>query len=213
MATTTQTSTWQTKASQHKASATAKIPKEWILDPKWTNDINQTSNQNVIDIPRKSGLLTDREVDLTENYDAVALLQKLSRGELSATELTTAFSKRAAIAHQLTNCLTEIFFDQGLERAEFLDEYLVKNKKPLGPLHGLPISIKDSFKVNGLHSTIGYVSFIDHGPDSEESALVKILLDLGAVLYVKTNIPQSLMTADSDNNVFGAYLRRFKVIL
>ncbi|RFU30110.1 hypothetical protein B7463_g6202, partial [Scytalidium lignicola] len=45
------------------------------------------------------------------------------------------------------------------------------------------------------------------------SPLVKILLDLGAVLYVKTNIPQTLMTADSDNNVFGRTLNPYKLTL
>jgi amidase len=57
--------------------------------------------------------------------------------------------------------------------------------------------------VKGINSTLGYVSFIDKPPAGNNSALVEILLSLGAVLYVKTNVSQTLMTADSDNNVFG----------
>jgi amidase len=43
-----------------------------------------------------------------------------------------------------TNCLTETFFDEALERAKFLDEYMENEKKPIGPLHGVPISVKVS---------------------------------------------------------------------
>lgn len=43
-----------------------------------------------------------------------------------------------------TNCLSEIFFEEALERARFLDDYLSREGKPIGPLHGLPISIKVS---------------------------------------------------------------------
>lgn len=60
-----------------------------------------------------------------------------------------------------------------------------------GPLHGLPISLKDSFQVAGIQATLGIVSLLEKVSDSN-SALVDILLDLGAVLYVKTNVPQTL---------------------
>jgi len=80
-------------------------------------------------------------------------------------------------------------------------------------LHGLPVSLKDSFNVKGINTTIGFVSFLDHGPAMDDAALVKILLSLGAVLYVKTNIPQSLMTADSHNNIFGRCLNPNKLSL
>jgi amidase len=89
--------------------------------------------------------------------------------------------------------LTEHFFDRALERAKYLDNYLKQNGKPIGPLHGLPISIKDSFCLEGVQSTIGYVSFLEDPPASANSALVDMLLNLGAVLYVKTNIPQTMM--------------------
>jgi Asp-tRNA(Asn)/Glu-tRNA(Gln) amidotransferase A subunit family amidase len=63
----------------------------------------------------------------------------------------------------------------------------------MGPLHGLPVSFKDSFNIEGVQSTVGYVSFLKHPPAKSNSALVSMLLDLGAVLYVKTNIPQTMM--------------------
>ena len=86
-------------------------------------------------------------------------------------------------------------FPEALERAKYLDEYLELHDKPVGPLHGLPVSIKDCFQVKGKQSTIGFVEFIKHPAASENSALVEILLELGAVLYVKTNIPQTMMVS------------------
>lgn len=55
----------------------------------------------MIDIPKQCGLLTEEEIDITENYDAVALLQKITLRQLSSRTITTAFCKRAAISHQI----------------------------------------------------------------------------------------------------------------
>jgi len=60
--------------------------------------------------------------------------------------------------------------------------------------------------VKGSHATIGYVSFISRPPASFNSAVIELLLEQGAVFYCKTNLPQSMMTADSHNNVFGRTL-------
>jgi amidase len=102
----------------------------------------------------------------------------------------------------LTNCLTEIFFEQAVERALALDDYLDKNGEPMGPLHGLPISLKDTFKIPGHDASIGFIS-LAFKPATTSSTLVDILLKAGAVLYCKTNVPQTLMALDSHNNVFG----------
>jgi hypothetical protein len=59
--------------------------------------------------------------------------------------------------------------------------------------HIVPDNRKDGFKYPGVDSTIGYVSLIGKSKATVASPLVKLLLDLGAVLYVKTNIPQTLM--------------------
>lgn len=82
-----------------------------------------------------------------------------------------------------------------------------------GPLHGLPISLKDSFQVQGTDATLGFVAYLDNGPSKENSCLVDVLLKQGAVLYCKTNLPQTLMTADSQNNVFGRTLNPWNTSL
>jgi amidase len=90
--------------------------------------------------------------------------------------------KRAAIAQQLTQCLTETMFDDAIERGEYLDQYLAEHKKPIGPLHGVPVSLKDPFAYVGVASTIGFTSFLDRELPTENAPLTKILLDLGAIL-------------------------------
>ena len=131
--------TWQEKAKIKRNQAAAAIPWEWKL----SESLTQNDQTSVLDIPGRCGILNERELDITENYDAIALLEKLASRQFTAVEVTTAFSKRAAIAQQLTNCLTETFFEMALSRARNLDNYLASTGKTVGPLHGLPISIKE----------------------------------------------------------------------
>jgi amidase len=102
--------------------------------------------------------------------------------------------------------LTEILFDEAIERARQLDRERKENpSKPFPPLFGLPVSLKDSFAIAGFDMSTGLACYVND-PAEEHSGLAALLLDLGAVLYCKTNLPQSIMTADSDNNVFGRTL-------
>ena len=196
---------WQQKAQAKQAEAAAKIPAEWRLSPKALQQVS-TSNDSVLDIPKTCGLLTPEEVAITENYDATALRDKLAAGELTSVQVTTAFCKRAAIAQQVTCCLTETMFPMALARAKQLDDHLATTGEPIGPLHGLPVSLKETFNVKGIPTTLGFISFLERGPMQSNSALVEILLAAGAVLYVKTNVPQTMMTADSQNNLYGRVL-------
>ncbi|KAI5478091.1 Amidase domain-containing protein [Pseudohyphozyma bogoriensis] len=127
-----------------------------------------------------------------------ANVSKLSLEGLSDTEVEIVGSA----VDVLTNCLTEIFADKALERAKLLDEHLAKTGKVMGPLHGLPISLKDQVEVEGVEANMGYVAWVGHISE-KNAALTDILLDQGAVLYVKTNIPQTLMAPHTDNAVFG----------
>lgn len=56
------------------------------------------------------------------------------------------------------NCLTEIFVDKALARAAYLDEQLKTTGKPVGPLHGLPISLKDQIAIKDLETVMGKYS-------------------------------------------------------
>ena len=207
---------WRAKVGRKQKRDQAKLPKEWLL-PGSVMDLLKQPLQDCpnklveMNIPRRSGLMTDSELSITEDYDVAQLLAAMSEGKFSALEVTTAFSKRAAIAGQLTSCLTETYFPEAQERAKALDKMKAEGRLA-GPLHGLPVSLKDSFKIKGLEATIGFVSFIDRIAE-QNSPLVDILLELGAVIYVKTNVPHTMMTADSHNHIFGRTLNPHKTTL
>jgi Asp-tRNA(Asn)/Glu-tRNA(Gln) amidotransferase A subunit family amidase len=158
--------------------------------------------QNVLHIPRESRILSADETMLTETYSAETLLSALASRKFSALDITTAFCKRTAIAQQLTNCITEPLFSSAIQRAKDLDEFLAREDRVIGPLHGLPISVKDSFDVIGVDSSIGIASLC-FKPAIVNSPLVDLLLSLGCIIIAKTNIPQTLNSLDSINNVFG----------
>jgi amidase len=88
--------------------------------------------------------------------------------------------------------LTEIMFEDAIKRAADLDDYLAKTGTTVGPLHGLPISVKDQFNVNGYDSTIGFVAWAEN-PAGINSTLVDDLYAAGAVIHVKTNVPVCLV--------------------
>jgi Asp-tRNA(Asn)/Glu-tRNA(Gln) amidotransferase A subunit family amidase len=74
-----------------------------------------------------------------------------------------------------------------MARAEYLDDYLSKNGKPVGPLHGLPISVKEHIGMEGLTLNAGFISW--HSKTAVSNAhILDILLAAGAVLYVRTTV-------------------------
>ncbi|KAH7027015.1 amidase signature domain-containing protein [Macrophomina phaseolina] len=201
---------WKARAAAKRDECLSATPDEWRLSEAFLASVSATSTSgtNLVEagVIAKSGVLSTKEVQLTGSNTAAQLVEALQSGELLAETVVRAFCKRAAVAGQLTHCLTETFFDKALERARALDRHMAREKKPVGPLHGLPISLKDTFQLRGVGATIGFVSFLDQPPASHNSALVEVLLSLGAVPYCKTNVPQTLMTADTHNNIFGRTL-------
>jgi Asp-tRNA(Asn)/Glu-tRNA(Gln) amidotransferase A subunit family amidase len=156
----------------------------------------------VLHVPRECGILSPTEVSITEDHSIKSLLSALASQRLTALDVTTAFCKRAAIAQQLTNCITEPLFTSAIARAKQLDAYLSQEKRLIGPLHGLPISIKDSFDFAGVDTSIGVASLC-FKPSKTNAPLVDLLMSLGCVIIAKTNVPQTLNSLDSVNNVFG----------
>jgi Asp-tRNA(Asn)/Glu-tRNA(Gln) amidotransferase A subunit family amidase len=65
----------------------------------------------------------------------------------------------------------------------------------MGPLHGVPITVKDQFNIKGLDSTLGYVAKA-FSPADNDAPLIETLKKLGAVIIAKTNLPQSIMVRD-----------------
>lgn len=83
-------------------------------------------------------------------------------------------------------------FEQALEQAKYLDDYIQLHGKPIGPLHGLPISVKEHIYLKGTPATSGLISWKD-ATSPVDALIVKIFREAGAVFHVKTTNPQTLM--------------------
>ncbi|KAG9670410.1 acetamidase, partial [Aureobasidium melanogenum] len=192
------TRNWQDIAKAKRAALLDSIPAEWRIP---ADLVPPETQLDVMGFPQESGFFTNDELKYTSTK-VPELLQQIHSGKWKAVNVTSAFCKRAAVCHELTNCLSETLFPKALERAKALDDHFQKTGKPVGPLHGLPISLKDNFNIIGKDSTIGFVSWVDQ-PATYNTVLVDVLTKAGAVLYVKTNVPTAMMIAESVNNTFG----------
>ena len=103
MSSETTTSNWQDLVAAKRHECEQKIPRDWLLSADQLALVQETPCLLDIDIPRRSGLLSEVELDLTENYTASQLLVKLASGQASSLAVTTAFCKRAAIAQQFVS--------------------------------------------------------------------------------------------------------------
>ncbi|KAG9634220.1 amidase, partial [Aureobasidium melanogenum] len=194
---------WRQIAAEKRDSVLALIPEEWrIPAPPSAEEQRDVTGKFI------QQYLDPREIEITET-EATEIVNKTSNGQWTAVEVTKAFCHRSAVAHQLVNCLHEIFYEAAVESAQKLDHYFANHKKPIGPLHGLPVSLKDQFHVKGVETHMGYVGWIgtfqgEKGTGKEkvfESEMVKELRSLGAVLYVKTAVPHTLMCGETTNNI------------
>lgn len=182
-------------ARQKRQQQASSIPVEWRLKtiPSEFEDCRP--------VIESCGILSAEELEITNTTEGPRILKNLTSRIWTSEAVATAFCKRAAVAQQLIGCCTEMFFENAIQRAKELDEFLAKTGKPIGPLHGLPISLKDSFDIAGQDTTLGWVGLVGK-PAAEDGLAVQQLKSLGAILYCKTNIPQSLMMSDSFNNLF-----------
>ncbi|GJJ10269.1 hypothetical protein Clacol_004495 [Clathrus columnatus] len=111
-------------------------------------------------------------------------------------DILHAYGKRALKAQSATNCLTEIMFTDAEQWARTV------NKSTSAPLAGVPISLKDMLHVEGYDSCYGYSSYVGK-PAQTDSALVKLLKDAGAIPFVKTTTPITLLSFESWSALFG----------
>lgn len=196
---------WEAQAQSARDTLEKSIQKQWLLP---ADKLPSPDRLNVIDVPQECGLLSHEELQITET-DATGLVEKMSLGAWTAETVLVAFMKRATIGHQLVchdslcfytclsdhsqlNFATEFMFEEALEQARALDEHFRRTGSIVGPLHGVPISVKEmvSFKNRVTHT--GFVGWADR-VSPVDAVMVNVLRRAGAVLFVRTNLPQTCM--------------------
>ncbi|XP_070601919.1 fatty-acid amide hydrolase 1-like [Erythrolamprus reginae] len=125
------------------------------------------------------------------------LCQKLGDGSLTAESVFYTYVDKALKVTADVNCIVDYI-------AEEESQLLCMNKEERkGLLYGVPISIKDSINCKGHDTTLGFVKRLFQ-PAAEDAVVVQVLKHQGAIPFVKTNVPQSLLNYDCSNPIFGS---------
>jgi Asp-tRNA(Asn)/Glu-tRNA(Gln) amidotransferase A subunit family amidase len=126
------------------------------------------------------------------------LVAGIHSGTTSPLSVLRTYGKVALKAHARTNCLTEVMLSSAEEAITQKGEINLAS----GPLAGVPVSLKDTVVVAGYDTTVGYSAFVGN-KTARDGPMVRLLKDAGAVPYVKTNCPITLLSFESANDVWG----------
>jgi amidase len=132
-------------------------------------------------------------------YKLVTLMQQ---GELSAVEVTKAFLTQIDQVNPSLNAVIQLDEVRALAQAQRADDAIAADQS-LGPLHGLPITIKDTIDILGFDNTYGSHLYDDYEPQQEGTCVTR-LREAGATILGLTNAPELLTAYESDNLIYGA---------
>ncbi|KAL4068640.1 amidase signature domain-containing protein [Scleroderma yunnanense] len=136
---------------------------------------------------------------------ATEIVRRIGTGEWTASQVLEAYIARAVRAQSTTNCLTEVLFEDARRQAAELDQEFATTKKLRGDLHGVPMSFKDQFDIAGYDSTIGFTHW-SNKPRTDDAVLVTQCRAAGAIIIVKTNVPQTMFAFECSNPLWGRTL-------
>lgn len=132
---------------------------------------------------------------------ASRLAGEIRERRIGCLELLDFFLTRAERYNPALNAIVAWRIEEARERARAADAALGRGE-PWGPLHGVPMTVKESFDVEGLPTTWGNPLWKDNIARGN-AVLVQRLLAAGAVIYGKTNVPLMLMDMQSFNDIYG----------
>ncbi|MEM7344261.1 MAG: amidase [Chloroflexota bacterium] len=136
-------------------------------------------------------------------YKSATFLAKAIREkEVSAVEVVTAHLNRIEVVNPTLNAVVQIATDRALAEAQAADKALAQGEI-VGPLHGVPVTIKDSLDTEGIISTWGTTGRAKFIPE-EDATPVARLREAGAIVLGKSNTPELTLGGEMDNLVYGA---------
>ncbi len=136
-------------------------------------------------------------------YGSIAqIAAQIRKGDISPVELIEGTLEAIDQCEPQLNAFITVFHDESLERARQA-ETEIRDGTDLGPLHGMPIALKDIIYVEGTQSTAGS-NFFSHESPRFDAALVSRLKDAGAVIIGKTNLHEFAFGVTTENPHFGA---------
>ena len=135
------------------------------------------------------------------SVSAKAIARAIRGKEISAVEVVQAHLDRIAQINDKLNAVVCLCADRALEEARNADAALSRGDD-IGPLHGVPMTIKDSLDTEGVGTTAGTIGRRDFIPDGD-ATLVARLRAAGAILLGKSNTPELTWSGETDNDVYG----------
>jgi amidase len=132
---------------------------------------------------------------------ATRLTSLIRAKEISSRELLELFLQRIDRLNPTVNAVVTLDADSARTEAARADEVTAAGQ-PTGPLHGLPVTIKDAIEVGGMRSTGGAKALTAHVPDVDAPAVAR-LRRAGAVVFGKTNVPEWSGDIQTFNDLFG----------
>ncbi len=135
------------------------------------------------------------------DLSAVEARRLIGEKTVSPKDLCQACIERIESVNVSLNAIVTTDFDRAMEAAVQAEAAVLKGE-PLGPLHGLPLAIKDLSATKGLRTTFGSKFFADHVPDDDDD-VVRRIKAAGAIVIGKTNTPEFGAGANTTNDLFG----------
>ena len=132
---------------------------------------------------------------------AVELAAAIRAREVSSRELLELYLDRVERLNPPINAVVTLDADRARAAADAADAALARGED-VGPLHGLPVTIKDAIETEGIRSTGGAVELTDHVPTHDAPAVAR-LKEAGAIVFGKTNAPRWSGDIETFNDIFG----------
>jgi fatty acid amide hydrolase len=139
--------------------------------------------------------------DILTRLSAVELAARIARGEVSAVEAVEAHIARIEQVNPALNAVVVTRYEEARAEARAADECQAAGE-PLGPLHGVPITIKESLDLTNTPATFGLPSRRNILA-TEDDVYVARMRAAGAIILGKTNVAQVLLYNESDNPAYG----------
>ena len=141
---------------------------------------------------------------------ATDLAAMIREKKLSAREVMEAHLRQIERVNSKVNAIvTLVDEDHLMAQARAADEIIARGKSP-GPLHGLPVAVKDLTETKGIRTTYGSPLYRDFVPE-HDALVVERMKNAGAIVVGKTNTPEFGMGSQTFNPVFGATLNPYDV--